>query len=336
MAQKKRKPAAKRKPDKKALVFQLGEIPSLPDFVRVCREIAKCPARHRPVEDYLRWTFMIVHDRWTDELELPPHDPALHKEADGDYIPGFAWGLYDLLEALPGFSDVVPPTKGEALYYVEDHVELSVAEVAEHLRGRGFEIVSAAQLLATHEPGTYDSEPHIAAWLEEERAAFEHEMAPEDLATLAFIRGDVPQLPRAPVSAGLLQRCLMLNHRPSDWNAFDRRIARVLVENGAAERLLQGLTTNTWEAPEEAWRDLVAELVSFGMPAEAARGLVMRHVVHDENLGLSDALWLLVHRAELRTRFADDHRERAEVERAIRRALSLARSSFSLKFPRDV
>ncbi len=336
MAKKTRKVAAKRKPDKKALVFQLGELTSLPNFVRVCREVAKCPARHRPVEEYLRWTFMIVHDRWADELELPPHDPALHKEADGDYVPGFASGLYDLLEVLPGFYDVVPPTKGLANYFVEDHVELSVAEVAEHLRGRGFQIVSAAQLLATHERSNYDSAPHMAAWLEEERAAFEQEMAPADLATLAFIRGDVPQLPRTPASAGLLERCLVLNHRPESWNAFDRRIAQVLVHNGAAERLLVGLSTYKWEAPEDGWRSFIDELVGFGMQAEAARDLVVLHVVHDEHLGLSDALWLLVHRAELRTRFADDPRERAEVERAIQRALKLARSTFGLKFPRDV
>jgi hypothetical protein len=210
MAKKTRKPAAKRKPDKRALVFQLGEISSLPNFVRVCREVAKCPARHRPVEEYLRWTFMIVHDRWADELELPPHDPALHKEADGDYVPGFASGLFDLLEVLPGFYDVVPPTKGQANYFVEDHVELSVAEIADHLRGRGFEIMSAAELLATHEPGD-----------------------------------------------------------------------------------------------------------------------------HDPTSGLADALSVLVHRAELRAG-ADDPSERAEVERAIQRSLKLVRSTFGLKFPRDV
>jgi hypothetical protein len=238
----KKKQAARRKPEKKALVFQLGEFTSLPNFVRVCREIAKCPARHRPVEEYLRWTFMIVHDRWTDALELPPWDRSIPREADGDYVPGFASGVYDLLGTLPGWNAIVPPVKGMANYYLEDHVELSVAEVANHLRGRGFEIVSAAELRATHEP------------IEDEN-----------------------------------------------------------------------LLTYTWEAPED-------KLIAGGLPADAAWERIARHVIHDETLGLSDALWVLVAREELRKRFADD----SEVERAIQRAVKEVRSTFGLKFPRDV
>lgn len=267
MAKQKRKPTTKRKPEKKALVFQLGEFTSLPNFVRVCREIAKCPARHRPLEEYLRWTFIIVHQRWADELMLPPHDPSLPKEADGDYVPGFASGLYDLLETLPGFNAVVPPTKGQALYFVEDHVELSVAQVSDHLRGRGFEIVSSAELLATYER-IDDAHPDVGV---------------------------------------------------------------------SPERLLQGKRAFTWEAPEDGWQDrVVDQLVDRGMPILTARGLVVRHVVHDQTLGLSDALWVLVHRADLRARFAEHADESAEVERAIQRALKLVRSTFGLKFPRDV
>jgi hypothetical protein len=275
MAKKKQKSAAKRKPEKKALVFQLGEFSSLPNLVRVCREVAKCPARHRPVDEYLRWTFMIVHDRWADDLELPPWDRSLPKEADGDYVPGFASGVYDLLGQLPGWNAIVPPAKGMANYYLEDHVELSVAEVAEHLRGRGFEIVSATELRATDVRPDYEGE----IWDE----------------------------------------------------------AEALIRNGAAARLIQGMRTYTWEAPEDGWQDRVVEkLVSCGMQAEAARELVVLHVVHDQTLGYSDALWLLVKRRELREQFADDPKQQKEVEQAIQRALKEVRSTFKLKFPREV
>jgi hypothetical protein len=326
---------AKRKPEKKALVFRLGEITSLPNFVRVCRELAKCPARHRPVEEYLRWTFIIVHDRWSDELKLPAHDPSIPKEGDGDLAPGVASGLYDLLGTLPGWNAIVPPVKGEVLYFVEEHVELSVADVAEHLRARGFEIMSADQLLATREqPREYDSTEYVKGWLEDERAAFEAAMSAADAEVLAFIRGDRDSVPHAGPTAALLERCPAPNRHPASWNEHDRRIAEVLVRSGQAERLLLGMWTPTWEAPEPSWHDAFVEAMTrFGMDAGAARELIARRILREQNLGLSDALWVLVRSQELRACFAGKQSELAEVERGIKRAQKEVRSAFGLKFP---
>jgi hypothetical protein len=326
---------AKRKPEKKALVFRLGEITSLPNFIRVCRELAKCPARHRPVEEYLRWTFIIVHDRWCDELKLPAHDPSIPKEGDGDLAPGVASGLYDLLGTLPGWNAIVPPVKGQVLYFVEEHVELSVADVAEHLRARGFEIMSADQLLATHEqPREYDSTEYVKGWLEDERAAFEATMSAADAGVLAFIRGDTDRVPHAAPTPALLRRIPAPNRHPASWNAYDRRIAQVLVRSDAAERLLLGMRTPTWEAPEPSWHDAFVEAMRrFGMDAGAARELIARRVLREQNPGLSDALWVLVRSHELRACFAGKQSELAEVERGIKRAQKEVRSAFGLKFP---
>jgi hypothetical protein len=330
--------ATPREPDKHALVFELGEFTSLPNFVRVCRDVAKCPARHRPAEEYLRWTFIIVHDRWCDELKLPAHDPSIPKEADGDLAPGIASGLYDLLGPLPGWNAIVPPVKGQVLYFVEEHVELSVADVAGHLRERGFEIVRADQLLATREPPReYDSSASVHGWLEDERAAFQAAMSPADADVLAFIRGDTDAVPHVAASAALLQRCPAPNRHPASWNAYDRRIAEVLVRSGAAERLLLGMTTPTWEAPEPSWHDaMVDAMTSFGMDAAAARERIALHVLREPNLGLSDALWVLVRSHDLRACFAGKRTELADVERGIKRAQKEIGRVFGLEFPRDV